>query len=281
MLIHTNGLKIVDISGNEPKTTVITDIKAFTHVDLIKEKMDYIFYQVKGMYMDSAIETAKAISSTQTCHLSLQNGVGNAEKLLALYPSAQVFYGLVSAGARLLKPSSVERNFDPAKSFISIGSADKKLHEPMLMLQSVFLKTICTFNLVEDIDPIVWKKMINNCTANAICSVARITLGRLYNHDDGAELSELIEAEVRAVAKAQGITIPETPRLKRKFPPEFPHIPSTAQDVIAKRKTEIDTLNGAVCRLGKKYNVPTPYNNALVMLVRLIEDNYEYMIGVQ
>lgn len=279
--VNASGLEIVDIAGDEKKTFVVDGIKAYTEASQIGENMDYIFYQVKGMYMDSAIEGAKAISNEATCHVSLQNGVGNVEKLLALYPAQNVFYGLVSAGAKMNRPGSVERNFDPAKSFISIGSAEKKITDAMAALQAVFQKTVCTFNLVEDIDPVIWKKMINNCTANSICSVARITLGRLYNHDDGAELSELIEAEVRAVAAAQGIMIPETPRLKGKFPPEFPHVPSTAQDVIAKRRTEIDTLNGAVCRLGKKYNVPTPYNDALVMLVHLIQDNYQYMIGVQ
>lgn len=278
--VNETGLEIVDISG-EKKTFVVKGIRAYTEASQIGETMDYIFYQVKGMYMDNAIEGAKAISGSHTCHVSLQNGVGNVEKLLALYPAANVFYGLVSAGAKMNRPGSVERNFDPAKSFIAIGSAEKKISETMIALRAVFQKTVCTFNLVEDIDPVIWKKMINNCTANSICSVARITLGRLYNHDDGAELSELIEAEVRAVAAAQGIVIPETPRLKGKFPPEFPHVPSTAQDVIAKRRTEIDTLNGAVCRLGRKYNVPTPYNDAMVMLVHLIEDNYQYMIGVQ
>ncbi|MDO4548091.1 MAG: 2-dehydropantoate 2-reductase, partial [Clostridia bacterium] len=278
--IRENGLKIVDVADGG-KTLVCHGIKAYTDASQIGETMDYIFYQVKGMYMDDAIEGAKCLGDDYTCHLSLQNGVGNVEKLQAVYPDERVFYGLVSAGAKMLGPGAVERNFDPQKSFISIGSAAKRISLPMQALKGVFDKTVCAFNLVEDIDPVIWKKMINNCTGNAICSVARIPLGRLYNHDDGAELSEMIEKEIREVAAAQGITIPETPRLKGKFPPEFPHIPSTAQDVIAKRRTEIDTLNGAVCRLGRKYGVPTPYNDAMVMLIRLIEDNYKYMLGVQ
>lgn len=279
--VNEKGLVIVDIDTHEKVETTIEGIKAFTDAKDVKEIMDYIFYQVKGMYMDSAIESAKAIADENTCHVSLQNGVGNVEKLLEQFKAEKVFYGLVSAGARMIEPGKVERNFDPVKSFVSIGAADKKIHPEMEALKAVFDKTVCTFNLVEDIDPVVWKKMINNCTANAICSVARLTLGRLYNNDSGAELSELVEKEVREVALAQGIEIPPTPALKGKFPPEFPHVPSTAQDVFAKRRTEIDTLNGAVCRLGRKYGVPTPYNDALVMLIKLIEENYQYMIDVK
>ena len=45
--------------------------------------------------------------------------------------------------------------------------------------------------------------------------------------------------------------------------PMYHHVPSTAQDVRNKRKTEIDFLNGTIVRLGKKYGIPTPYNSMI------------------
>ena len=275
--IQENGLRLIDVHGEDCAAKTY-HIHAVTSADQMADKMDFIFYQVKGMYMDQAIEGAKCISDAHTCHLTLQNGVGNVEKLLSFYTKDKVFYGMVSAGAKMLAPGSVERNFDPKKSFISIGSASKTITEDMKNLKELFDQTPCPFQIVEDIDPIIWKKMISNCTGNAICSVARLTLGRLYNNDDGVELSERIEEEVRAVAKAQGIDIPSTPSMKGKFPPEFPHVPSTAQDVIAKRQTEIDTLNGAVVRLGEQYGVPVPYNKAVTLLVKLIQANYDNLL---
>lgn len=53
------------------------------------------------------------------------------------------------------------------------------------------------------------------------------------------------------------------------------HIPSAAQDVQKKRKTEIDFLNGAIVRLGKKYGIPTPYNTVITDLIHIIENNYD------
>lgn len=275
--IRENGLRLIDVHGEESAAKIYR-IHAVTSADQMNDQMDYIFYQVKGMYMDDAIKGAKCISDEHTCHLTLQNGVGNVEKLLAFYAKDKVFYGMVSAGAKMLAPGSVERNFDPQKSFIAIGSASKVITDEMKGLKELFDRTPCPFQLVDDIDPIIWKKMISNCTGNAICSVARLTLGRLYNNDDGVELSERIEEEVRAVAKAQGIDIPATPSMKGKFPPEFPHVPSTAQDIIARRQTEIDTLNGAVVRLGEQYGVPTPYNKAVTLMVKLIQANYDNLL---
>ncbi len=276
--INEKGLDIIGYDKNVTPFEKNYRIKAFYSPDLIGETVDYVIYCVKMMHMDAAIESAKCISDEHTLQISLLNGVGSAEKLLEVYPPERVVYGVVSSGGAVLEPGKVDRNFRPGFSFMSVGPASKSRCEALEKIKAVLDGTDCTFNIYEDIDPIVWEKMIKNCTGNAICSVARLTLGRLYNDDNGAELSELVEKEVRAVAEAQGIHVGPTPRMKGKLPPDFPHVPSTAQDVIAKKQTEIDTINGAVSRLGRKYGVPTPVCDTLTMLIKLIQANYDAMI---
>lgn len=275
--INEKGLDIIGYNADKSGFQKNYHIKAVYSPDMIGQEMDYVVYCVKMMYMESAIESAKCVSGNNTVQISLLNGVGSAELLESVYPKNRVVYGIVSSGGAVLEPGKVERNFVPGFSFISVGCADKTISPELESFKAVLDKTDCTFNVYEDIDPIVWEKMIKNCTGNAICSVARLTLGRLYNDDNGAELSELIEKEIRAVAAAQGIEIGPTPRMKGKLPVDFPHIPSTAQDVIAQKRTEIDTINGAVSRLGRKYGVPTPYCDCMTMLIKLIENNYQYM----
>ena len=55
-------------------------------------------------------------------------------------------------------------------------------------------------------------------------------------------------------------------------PDTFAHRASTLQDIEKRQKTEIDTLNGCIQRLGKKHNVPTPVHDMIVELIRGIED---------
>ena len=55
----------------------------------------------------------------------------------------------------------------------------------------------------------------------------------------------------------------------------YNHLPSTAQDMKGKHKTEVDYINGAVARLGDKYGIPTPYNHMITALVKIIESNYD------
>lgn len=276
--INEKGLDI--IAHNADKSTYeknYKDIHAVYSPDMIGQEVDFVVYCVKMMHMDAAIESAKCVSGENTMQISLLNGVGSADKLLAFYPPEKVVYGIVSSGGAILEPGKVDRNYIPNFSFLSVGPASKKISPELAAFKAVLDTTECTFNLYDDIDPIVWEKMIKNCTGNAICSVARITLGRMYNDDNGAELSELIEQEIRDVAAAQGIEIGPTPRMKGKLPPDFPHFPSTTQDVIAQKQTEIDTINGAVSAIGKKYGVPTPYNDCMTMLIKLIQNNYQYM----
>ena len=275
--INKNGLDIIGYNRDKSSFEKNYRIKAVYSPDMIGGMADYVVYCVKMMHMSSAIESAKCISDTHTMQISLLNGVGSAELLLESYPADRVTYGIVSSGGAVIKPGRVERNFVPGFSFISVGPASKRESLDLLVLKELLDKTDCTFSVYEDIDPIVWEKMIKNCTGNAICSVSRLPLGRMYNYDFGAELSEQIEKEVRAVAMAQGIHIDPTPRMKGKLPVDFPHMPSTAQDVIAQKQTEIDTINGAVSKLGKKYGVPTPYCDCMTMLIKLIENNYQYM----
>ena len=49
------------------------------------------------------------------------------------------------------------------------------------------------------------------------------------------------------------------------------HKSSTLQDIVAKKPTEIDALNGAVIKLAKEHQVNVPYNLAVYNMVKFLE----------
>ena len=51
------------------------------------------------------------------------------------------------------------------------------------------------------------------------------------------------------------------------------HKSSTLQDIAAKKRTEIDALNGAVIKLAQKFKLAVPYNCTAYNLVKFIEAN--------
>jgi 2-dehydropantoate 2-reductase len=47
------------------------------------------------------------------------------------------------------------------------------------------------------------------------------------------------------------------------------------QDVERKRRTEIDVIDGAIVEAGRRFNIPTPYNNAMLWLIKALENSFE------
>ena len=92
--------------------------------------------------------------------------------------------------------------------------------------------------------------------------------------EDAEALRIMVAAEVIEIAQKKGIPI-ETNYARdhldviKAVPPR--NKPSTLQDILAGRKTEVDIFAGAVIRLGKEYGVPTPYNEFLYHAIRVLE----------
>ncbi|MGB8993154.1 MAG: ketopantoate reductase C-terminal domain-containing protein [Desulfobaccales bacterium] len=59
--------------------------------------------------------------------------------------------------------------------------------------------------------------------------------------------------------------------LENLVPATAGHWPSMWQDLQARRRTEIDALNGAICRYGAALGAATPYHDAVSRLVRFLE----------
>ncbi len=126
-----------------------------------------------------------------------------------------------------------------------------------------------------DIRGELWRKLVLNCAFNAISALGRSRYGPML--DDPAVVALMREAigECAAVAAAEGVAIGDAATLHaaalRLGEAMRDASSSTAQDLAAGRRTEIDALNGHVARRGAALGIDTPVNRALATLVRLRE----------
>jgi len=105
----------------------------------------------------------------------------------------------------------------------------------------------------------------------------RIPNGALVESDDTLELMKAAALEAAAVAQAKGIALPypdPIERVKQVATLTATNFSSMLQDVLNKRQTEIDAINGKIAEQGRALGVPTPINAALTSLVRAIQNNY-------
>ena len=122
---------------------------------------------------------------------------------------------------------------------------------------------------------LLWKKVAYNCALNPLASLLKTHYGSLGEQGWTRRIMEGAIFEVYRVAKRLGIRMhPRTSEgyvrhfYKILLPRTYHHHPSMLQDLRAARKTEIDALNGAIVRLGRKLGVRTPVNGCLTTLIR-------------
>ena len=211
--------------------------------------------------------------------MSLQNGVDNAETLARVLP-CRVIPTVVYVAVALGGPGVV-RHFgrgDLAVGAMPGGTQSSVPEWPTLQaLVDLFGGAQVPLRIVPDVAVELWTKLLVNCAYNAISALAQMPYARLAAQPQVVELQERVLQEVIAVAAASGVTLPlqASRDAVAKIAVGMPQqLSSTAQDMARRKPSEIDHLNGFVVRRGRKLGVPTPVNQTLHALVKLVESGY-------
>ena len=128
---------------------------------------------------------------------------------------------------------------------------------------------------VNDILTHLWGKVLYNCALNPLGAILGVPYGALGDNPQTRGLMRRIIEEIYQVADARGVPLGHADAgayvkffLENLVPATASHWPSMWQDLQAGRRTEIEALNGAICRYGEAVGVLTPYNDAISRLVR-------------
>ena len=122
-----------------------------------------------------------------------------------------------------------------------------------------------------DINVDVWRKLIFNCVINPITAITGMLVGDIADPRLDA-LKQLVIDECVAVARADGVVfdLDFQQALRDQFGASR-NIASMRQDLMKRKPTEIDHMNGAVVDLGRRSGIACPVNAALVAIVKAME----------
>jgi 2-dehydropantoate 2-reductase len=203
------------------------------------------------------------------------NGVGNEETLAAHVD--RVIRGTTFPAGKLLEPGVVQWD---VKGDTTFGPFEPK---PAATADVERLADLCTragmpTKAVADARPPQWRKVIFNASTNPIGALTGLTHGRVCERPDLRALVSGLVAEGKAVAAAQGIALDADPEelIDHAARPDvaYDHKASMLQDVEARRRTEIDYLNGGIARFGRELGVPTPLNDTISALIKGVETSW-------
>jgi 2-dehydropantoate 2-reductase len=137
-----------------------------------------------------------------------------------------------------------------------------------------------------DLLPAQWSKLIFNAAVNGVAALTELPhVGLFAREQDVADLGHLVHAlidEGRAVAAAGAIELREDPWEMNRVAVArgetdrgaYAHLPSMLEDVLARRRTEVDFITGALVREGLRLGVDTPLNKAVYQLVKAKEASW-------
>ena len=267
--IRRDGLRVSGASGERTaKLNATTDARQAGPADLV-------IIATKAHNVEDAARAARDIVSPQGTVLTIQNGLGSADRVADIVGRDKTMIGVVGGfGASMKAPGHVHHN---GWEFVRLGEFDGGLTPRLEEIAEVWKKGGFKVLLFQDIHQLVWEKFICNVAFSGTCTMTNLTIGEVLANPDAFKVAAGCASEAYAVAKAKGINVDiEDPvAYVRAFGEKIPGArPSMLLDHLAGRRSEIDVINGAVPRVGAEVGVATPVNETVVALVRARESAF-------
>lgn len=239
------------------------------------EAMDLVVIAVKAADVEGGAQLALPLLGENTVVLTIQNGIGSAEAVANIVGEDRLAVGIASGfGAARRGPGHVFHN---AMQAIKFGPYSLLSMSPLEDVAKAWREGGFDAQAVSDIEAMQWEKLICNTAFSAICTLTGLNVGAVMADAALMKLSDDAASEAWKVAKAMGLTLSvEDPvPFARAFGSRMPGArPSMLADHDAKRPSEIDVINGAVVKYGRRTSIATPVNDMLVALVKAKERGF-------
>jgi 2-dehydropantoate 2-reductase len=264
--INRNGITILYPDGSEER------IKARAACEPVEAgDADLVILLVKSYDTEQALQDCLSVIGSHTTVLTLQNGLGNIEKISSIVGQGRVIAGTTSYGCCALGPGRIALS---NRGEVTLGEIDGQLSARIQELAGLFQARGIQVQLSDNIAGVIWTKLAVNVGINAITAITSLKNGQLLAQKETQQLMELAIEELLQVARCRGITLLADPVLlaRQVAQSTFSNKSSMLQDLECGRKTEIDSINGAVAAEGGKAGVETPVNQVLTLLIKILEN---------
>lgn len=263
--IQREGLRVRDASGEQ-----IIPVKAHSNPEGLGP-VDLVFIMVKAYDTGAALQQWRVLFGEKTLLLTMQNGLGNVERISQHFPPQRIIPGVTSRGAYVIGPGIVN-NSGHAETVL--GVVDPSQRQDSQALAEIFSRAGVEVKFDGDLESLVWGKLIMNVAINPVGALTGLRNAEALANPETLRIQELAMKEGMAVGRAKGIRFRYEDPLKklREIVSGAPtNRCSMLQDIDRGKRTEIDYINGAVVQLGRDLGIPTPANEVLTGLVRVKE----------
>jgi 2-dehydropantoate 2-reductase len=284
--VRNQGLRL-NLGGVEyllPEPQVCTSLEEA----LAMNSYDIAVFALKSYDTRPALQELVPFTDRLPPFLCLQNGVENETALAERLGQDRVIAGTVTSAVGRIGPGDIH-----LERLRGMGVAAG--HALSARITEALVEAGLNARLYPRAEDMKWSKMLTNLLANASAAILDMSPGEVFNHSAAYRLEVASQREALRVMRGLGYRIVDLPGIPvrllafgmKYLPPSLSRpllkrfagkgrgekMPSLHIDLHAGRKqSEVDYLNGAVVRFGKKLGIPTPVNQTLnEVLLKLVQ----------
>lgn len=255
----------------------------------LRERFDVVLLLVKAYDSRWATELIKPVLAERGLVAAVQNGMSTRD-VAEVVGADRTMGTVIEISSTMYDPGIVERHSGPDRSWFAVGALPGSRGVGREEEVAALLRHAGTVAVVADIEATKWMKIVSNATV--LVPTASLGLPMLDALATPGMREVMVHAgqEALDVGNALGHPIlpifglspsdvarPETvvETLLDTLYAGFVRAGATTtilQDWTKGRRSEVDDINGAVVREGRRLGVPTPVNAAVVELAHRIEE---------
>jgi 2-dehydropantoate 2-reductase len=264
--MRTKGLRLEGASGDRTVKLNATSDPADAG------PCDLAILATKAMHVEAAAKSMQPLLGKDTVVLSIQNGLGGPDTAARVLGRERVMVGVVGGfGASMKGPGHAHHN---GWELVRLGEFAGPVTPRLRKVEDIWKSGGFRVKCFDDIDQLVWEKLICNVCYSGTCSVTERTILEVMQDPDTWIVASGCATEAYNAARARGIRldIQDPVAYVRAFGEKIPNArPSMLLDHMAGRMSEIEAINGAIPPAAKAVGVAAPYNEVISALVRAKE----------
>lgn len=266
--MQTRGLRVDTVKGNFEVSTV----QAYQEPKDVGP-VDVVIVTTKAWQLAAAAESMQPMLGPETFVVPLQNGVEAPQQLIEVLGPERVLGGFCRIISYIEGPGHITHA--GGEPYVAFGELDNRPSERVEQLKQVF--RACqrvTVEVPDNIQAAMWGKFLQISAWSGIGALTRVPVGVWREMQETRQMWINAMREVLAVAQAHAVTLSESDIEQAISWVDNLQPMSTAsmqRDIMAGRPSELNTLSGAVVRLGLKVGVETPVNSFIYHTLLLQE----------
>jgi 2-dehydropantoate 2-reductase len=249
------------------KTHLTVNVPAVESTKEISLSADLILLTVKSYDTGTASNQVRSLLHDQTMVVSLQNGLDNLEKIEQNIEKKHILAGVTIHGALFSAPGTI---IHTGKGKTILGELDGRPSERVNTLISIFNQAGIETRISTDIKREIWRKAIINSSINPLTAFLGCKNGYLLENPLLEKTVEYVCIESSRIASSKGIIVSPVEMIektKEVIRDTAENYSSMLQSIQQGKKTEIDSINGVLLRIGTEQKIDTPLNKILFELI--------------